>query len=109
MVPLCTQQMLKGLANKSSVFWKGWCSQGHTRIPSFPLALQHSFLHDTADMFFCLLAACVAVVSVIEQLAQVHNSTVETSMERLCSYLPGKYRKGHVAVGLICFLTFESS
>ncbi|XP_008684722.1 acyloxyacyl hydrolase isoform X2 [Ursus americanus] len=34
--------------------------------------------------------ACVAVVSVIEQLAQVHNSTVEASMERLCSYLPEK-------------------
>ncbi|XP_044918811.1 acyloxyacyl hydrolase isoform X1 [Mustela putorius furo] len=34
--------------------------------------------------------ACVVVVSVIEQLAQVHNSTVEASMERLCSYLPEK-------------------
>uniref|UniRef100_A0A7N5JGW9 Acyloxyacyl hydrolase n=1 Tax=Ailuropoda melanoleuca TaxID=9646 RepID=A0A7N5JGW9_AILME len=34
--------------------------------------------------------ACVAVVSVIEQLTQVHNSTVEASMERLCSYLPEK-------------------
>ncbi|XP_033284166.1 acyloxyacyl hydrolase isoform X3 [Orcinus orca] len=33
---------------------------------------------------------CVLVVSVIEQLAQVHNSTVQTSMERLCSYLPEK-------------------
>lgn len=33
---------------------------------------------------------CVLVVSVIEQLAQVHNSTVEASMERLCSYLPEK-------------------
>ncbi|XP_001501291.1 acyloxyacyl hydrolase [Equus przewalskii] len=33
---------------------------------------------------------CVLVVSVIEQLAQVHNSTVQASMERLCSYLPGK-------------------
>ncbi|XP_023569310.1 acyloxyacyl hydrolase isoform X2 [Octodon degus] len=33
---------------------------------------------------------CVVVVSVITQLAQVHNSTVEASMERLCSYLPGE-------------------
>uniref|UniRef100_A0A7N9CSW9 Acyloxyacyl hydrolase n=1 Tax=Macaca fascicularis TaxID=9541 RepID=A0A7N9CSW9_MACFA len=33
---------------------------------------------------------CVLVVSVIEQLAQVHNSTVQASMERLCSYLPEK-------------------
>lgn len=31
---------------------------------------------------------CVVVVSVIEQLAQVHNSSVQASMERLCSYLP---------------------
>ncbi|XP_075862422.1 acyloxyacyl hydrolase [Microcebus murinus] len=33
---------------------------------------------------------CVLVVSVIDQLAQVHNSTVEAAMERLCSYLPEK-------------------
>ncbi|XP_012891511.1 PREDICTED: acyloxyacyl hydrolase isoform X1 [Dipodomys ordii] len=33
---------------------------------------------------------CVLVVSVIEQLAQVHNSTVQASMERLCGYLPEK-------------------
>ncbi|XP_060051843.1 acyloxyacyl hydrolase isoform X1 [Erinaceus europaeus] len=33
---------------------------------------------------------CVVVVSVVEQLAQVHNSTVQASMERLCSYLPEK-------------------
>uniref|UniRef100_A0A5F8AGR0 Acyloxyacyl hydrolase n=1 Tax=Macaca mulatta TaxID=9544 RepID=A0A5F8AGR0_MACMU len=36
------------------------------------------------------LEGCVLVVSVIEQLAQVHNSTVQASMERLCSYLPEK-------------------
>ncbi|KFO26367.1 Acyloxyacyl hydrolase [Fukomys damarensis] len=35
-------------------------------------------------------AGCVMVMSVITQLTQVHNSTVEASMERLCSYLPGK-------------------
>ncbi|KAM8770098.1 acyloxyacyl hydrolase [Rhynchonycteris naso] len=34
--------------------------------------------------------ACVVVVSVIEQLAQVHNSTVQASMKRLCDYLPEK-------------------
>ncbi|XP_007948288.1 acyloxyacyl hydrolase [Orycteropus afer afer] len=33
---------------------------------------------------------CVLVVSVIEQLAQVHNSTAQAAMERLCSYLPEK-------------------
>ncbi|XP_040820595.1 acyloxyacyl hydrolase isoform X2 [Ochotona curzoniae] len=34
---------------------------------------------------------CVLVLSVVEQLAQVHNSTIEASMERLCSYLPEKW------------------
>ncbi|XP_028645112.1 acyloxyacyl hydrolase isoform X1 [Grammomys surdaster] len=33
---------------------------------------------------------CVVVISVIEQLAEVHNSSVEVAMERLCSYLPEK-------------------
>ncbi|XP_057287608.1 acyloxyacyl hydrolase isoform X3 [Pezoporus wallicus] len=33
---------------------------------------------------------CVLVVSVIEQLAQWHNSTVKAATERLCSYIPEK-------------------
>ncbi|XP_034985434.2 acyloxyacyl hydrolase [Zootoca vivipara] len=33
---------------------------------------------------------CVLVVSIIEQLAQVHNSTEKEALERLCSYLPAK-------------------
>ncbi|XP_068008835.1 acyloxyacyl hydrolase isoform X1 [Melanerpes formicivorus] len=33
---------------------------------------------------------CVLVVSVIEQLAQWHNSTVKAAMERLCNYIPEK-------------------
>ncbi|XP_021036268.1 acyloxyacyl hydrolase isoform X1 [Mus caroli] len=33
---------------------------------------------------------CVVLVSVIEQLAEVHNSSVQVAMERLCSYLPEK-------------------
>lgn len=52
-------------------------------------------------MFLSSLAGCVLVVSVIEQLAQVHNSTVQASMERLCSYLPGKYGTGNAAGGLL--------
>ncbi|NXE95956.1 AOAH hydrolase, partial [Menura novaehollandiae] len=32
---------------------------------------------------------CVLVVSVIEQLAQWHNSTVKAAVERLCDYIPG--------------------
>ncbi|NWZ92261.1 AOAH hydrolase, partial [Nesospiza acunhae] len=35
---------------------------------------------------------CVLVVSVIEQLAQWHNSTVKAAVERLCDYIPGKYQ-----------------
>ncbi|CAK7307049.1 acyloxyacyl hydrolase isoform X1 [Vulpes vulpes] len=46
--------------------------------------------------------ACVVVVSVIEQLAQVHNSTVEASMERLCSYLPEK-----LFLKTTCYLVIE--
>ncbi|XP_012861446.2 acyloxyacyl hydrolase [Echinops telfairi] len=41
-------------------------------------------------MAFASCAGCVLVVSVIEQLAQVHNSTAQAAMERLCSYLPEK-------------------
>ncbi|XP_069715956.1 acyloxyacyl hydrolase [Phaenicophaeus curvirostris] len=33
---------------------------------------------------------CVLVVSVIEQLAQWHNSTVKAAMEKLCTYTPEK-------------------
>ncbi|XP_074431533.1 acyloxyacyl hydrolase isoform X2 [Larus michahellis] len=33
---------------------------------------------------------CVLVVSVIEQLAQWHNSTVKAAVERLCNYIPEK-------------------
>lgn len=37
-----------------------------------------------------ICVGCVVVVSVIEQLAQVHNATAQAAMERLCSYLPEK-------------------
>lgn len=43
---------------------------------------------DTRHSSACI--ECVLVVSMIEQLTQVHNSTVQISMERLCSYLPEK-------------------
>uniref|UniRef100_A0A8C0HRG6 Acyloxyacyl hydrolase n=1 Tax=Buteo japonicus TaxID=224669 RepID=A0A8C0HRG6_9AVES len=38
----------------------------------------------------CTQIRCVLVVSVIEQLAQWHNSTVKAAMERLCNYIPEK-------------------
>ncbi|XP_038190006.1 acyloxyacyl hydrolase [Arvicola amphibius] len=41
-----------------------------------------------SDSHSCV--GCVVVVSVIEQLAEVHNSSVQVAMERLCSYLPEK-------------------
>ncbi|XP_077125357.1 acyloxyacyl hydrolase isoform X4 [Ranitomeya variabilis] len=31
---------------------------------------------------------CVLIVSMVEQLAQIHNSSAREAMERLCSYLP---------------------
>lgn len=41
-----------------------------------------------SDSHSCV--GCVVVVSVIEQLAEVHNSSVQVAMKRLCSYLPEK-------------------
>ncbi|XP_053121123.1 acyloxyacyl hydrolase isoform X2 [Hemicordylus capensis] len=45
---------------------------------------------------------CVLVVSVVEQLAQIHNSTVKEALERLCNYLPDKLQ-----LQGICFLIAE--
>uniref|UniRef100_A0A672V1E8 Saposin B-type domain-containing protein n=1 Tax=Strigops habroptila TaxID=2489341 RepID=A0A672V1E8_STRHB len=53
----------------------------------------HRVLHQTLQVTvftLCLFEGCVLVVSVIEQLAQWHNSTVKAAMERLCSYIPEK-------------------
>ncbi|XP_036594588.1 acyloxyacyl hydrolase [Trichosurus vulpecula] len=45
---------------------------------------------------------CVLMVSIVEQLVQVHNSTTQEEMERLCSYLPEK-----LFLKSICYLTAE--
>uniref|UniRef100_A0A8C3V5W8 Saposin B-type domain-containing protein n=1 Tax=Catharus ustulatus TaxID=91951 RepID=A0A8C3V5W8_CATUS len=45
---------------------------------------------DSFFLIFCFLEGCVLVVSVIEQLAQWHNSTVKAAVERLCDYIPEK-------------------
>ncbi|XP_063262641.1 acyloxyacyl hydrolase isoform X2 [Prinia subflava] len=50
------------------------------RAPSLPFGLYKGHT--------CV--GCVLVVSVIEQLAQWHNSTVKAAMERLCDYIPEK-------------------
>ncbi|NXL60023.1 AOAH hydrolase, partial [Chordeiles acutipennis] len=49
---------------------------------------------------------CVLVVSVIEQLAQWHNSTVKAAVERLCSYIPGNTQK-NVIVFVFCTVSFS--
>ncbi|NWX15855.1 AOAH hydrolase, partial [Aegotheles bennettii] len=47
---------------------------------------------------------CVLVVSVIEQLAQWHNSTVKAAAERLCTYIPGKYQ---IMCHMLCWIDRE--
>ncbi|XP_053570390.1 acyloxyacyl hydrolase isoform X2 [Bombina bombina] len=47
------------------------------------------YISITANRDTCI--GCFLLVSVIEQLAQVHNTTVLKSMELLCSYLPEEY------------------
>lgn len=96
------------MANRSSLLWKELV---FLRTHTFPLPSLDSpaqALCGPADMVFSP-TGCVLVVSVIEQLAQVHNSTIQASMERLCSYLPGKYGKGPMAEDPLCFLTRGSS
>uniref|UniRef100_A0A8D0GSY5 Acyloxyacyl hydrolase n=1 Tax=Sphenodon punctatus TaxID=8508 RepID=A0A8D0GSY5_SPHPU len=44
------------------------------------------------------VSRCVYVVSIIEQLAQVHNSTTKEALERLCNFLP--------EINYLCFATF---
>ncbi|XP_074140626.1 acyloxyacyl hydrolase isoform X1 [Sminthopsis crassicaudata] len=45
---------------------------------------------------------CVLIVSIVEQLTQVHNSTIREEMERLCSFLPEK-----LFLKSICYLAAE--
>ncbi|XP_020758110.2 acyloxyacyl hydrolase isoform X3 [Odocoileus virginianus] len=68
-----------------------------TTAPLFLLLTLHTLVSSGYDNWpdsrhsnshYCI--GCVLVVSMIEQFTQVHNSTVQTSMERLCSYLPEK-------------------
>uniref|UniRef100_A0A8C5MUS4 Acyloxyacyl hydrolase n=1 Tax=Leptobrachium leishanense TaxID=445787 RepID=A0A8C5MUS4_9ANUR len=46
---------------------------------------------------------CVLLVSITEQLAQVHNSSLANTMALLCSYLPEKLK-----LRFYCYLTFEA-
>ncbi|KAM3822120.1 acyloxyacyl hydrolase [Vipera latastei] len=50
--------------------------------------------------FACI--GCVSVVSIIQQLSQVHNSTVKATLERFCTYLPETFH-----LQGICFLLAE--
>ncbi|PVD20558.1 hypothetical protein C0Q70_18714 [Pomacea canaliculata] len=38
-------------------------------------------------------ATCFVIVSLVEQLGEIHNESVVNSTARLCSYLPGKYQQ----------------
>lgn len=78
------------MASRSSLLWKELVFLRDTHIAPFFPGLPSTGSVRPADMVFSP-TGCVLVVSVIEQLAQIHNSTVQASMERLCSYLPGKY------------------
>uniref|UniRef100_A0A8D0KU88 Acyloxyacyl hydrolase n=1 Tax=Strix occidentalis caurina TaxID=311401 RepID=A0A8D0KU88_STROC len=66
------------------------------KCPTMPeILLWRGVLHHTSQitifaLFVCLFEGCVLVVSVVEQLAQWHNSTVKAAMERLCNYIPEK-------------------
>ncbi|XP_043820466.1 acyloxyacyl hydrolase [Dromiciops gliroides] len=53
-----------------------------------------------SDGYSCV--GCVLIVSIVEQLIQVHNSTAWEEMERLCHYLPEK-----LFLKSICYLTAE--
>ncbi|KAM5189654.1 acyloxyacyl hydrolase isoform 1-T1 [Callospermophilus lateralis] len=59
-------------------------------LHSWASAVSYIDQHSTSHSNGHTCVGCVLVVSVVEQLAQVHNSTIQASMERLCSYLPKK-------------------
>ncbi|KAK9396552.1 acyloxyacyl hydrolase [Crotalus adamanteus] len=67
-----------------------------------------SFSHDELKLFrskhyhrfSCI--GCVSVVAIIQQLSQVHNSTVKATLERFCTYLPETFH-----LQGICFLLVE--
>lgn len=65
--------------------------------------LGHTLQITVFALSVCLFEGCVLVVSVIEQLAQWHNSTVKAAVERLCNYIPGKYPiTGHMLWWCCC-------
>ncbi|XP_044310441.1 acyloxyacyl hydrolase isoform X2 [Varanus komodoensis] len=62
---------------------------------------QHKFPYShRRQQLFCM--ECVLMVSIVEQLSQVHNSTAKEALERFCSYLPEKLN-----LQGICFLITE--
>lgn len=79
-------------SSRMKSLWKGILA-----VPLFfllPLHMSASPVHNdqpsTRHSNDHVCVGCVVVVSVIEQLAQVHNSTTQAAMETLCSYLPEK-------------------
>ena len=47
---------------------------------------QYSHLGDANGGWNCL--SCTVVVSLVEQLAIINNSTIEQSLDKLCNFLP---------------------
>nr|XP_008111055.1 PREDICTED: acyloxyacyl hydrolase isoform X3 [Anolis carolinensis] len=69
-------------------------------LSSLPNVKQKLLYDDRHQKFTCM--GCVLIVSMVEQLAQVHNSTAKEALERFCGYLPEKW-----TLQDICFLISE--
>lgn len=46
-------------------------------------------------------AGCVLTVSIVQQLAQVHNSTLQAAMEKLCSYMPEELHLKDICIAVV--------
>lgn len=47
-------------------------------------------------------ATCTILLSMVEQLAQIHNETTTDSLQRMCTYLPKKYQVS------FCLITLQT-
>ncbi|KAG8572519.1 hypothetical protein GDO81_012071 [Engystomops pustulosus] len=64
----------------------GFIQSSNSRALLHPDKESKDELQVSRQRFSCI--GCVVIVSLIEQLAQVHNSTAQEAMKFLCSYLP---------------------
>lgn len=47
------------------------------------------------NIFFIFAIACTLIVSLAEQLSEIHNDTVIEGLDRLCKFLPGMLHSYH--------------